>query len=165
VSLRAGLSGIAGKPSLFKRALNWWPPFFFNSIAVTEIASDWSVVSVTLRRRFWNRNFVGTHFGGNLFAMTDPFWMLMVMHRLGEGYVVWDKAASIDFVAPGRGDVRARFELAAATVQELREEAKDGAKVLRWFDVDVLNDEDEVVARVRKQVYVRRKQERIGGIR
>jgi acyl-coenzyme A thioesterase PaaI-like protein len=137
--------------------MNLWPPFFFNSIAVTEIAPDWSVVSVTLRRRFWNRNFVGTHFGGNLFAMTDPFWMLMVMHRLGDDYVVWDKAASIEFVAPGRGDVHARFELPAATVEELREEAKNGAKVLRWFDVAVLNDKNENVARVRKQVYVRRK--------
>jgi acyl-coenzyme A thioesterase PaaI-like protein len=144
--------------------MNLWPPFFFNSIVVTEISADWSVVSVTLRRRFWNRNFVGTHFGGNLFSMTDPFWMLMVMHRLGDDYVVWDKAASIEFVSPGRGDVHARFELATAVVEALRDEAKDGAKVLRWFDVDVLNEKNEIVARVRKQVYVRRKRERTGAV-
>ncbi len=152
------------KPSLFRPLMNLWPPFLCNGIAVAEISTDWSVVSVRLRQRFWNRNFVGTHFGGNLFAMTDPFWMLMVMHRLGDDYVVWDKAASIEFVTPGRGDVRARFELAAATVEELRAEAKDGAKVLRWFDVDVLSVQNEIVARVRKQVYVRKKRQRMDEI-
>jgi acyl-coenzyme A thioesterase PaaI-like protein len=162
VTISAASEGTAVRPSLFRRLMNLWPPFFFNSIAVTEIATDWSIVSVKLRRRFWNRNFVGTHFGGNLFAMTDPFWMLMLIHRLGDGYVVWDKAATIEFVAPGRGDVSARFELTPTIVEELRLAAKDGAKVLRWFDVDVKNDKDEIVARVRKQVYVRRKRERSG---
>jgi acyl-coenzyme A thioesterase PaaI-like protein len=52
---------------------------------VTQIAGDWSEVTVKMKRRLWNRNYVGTHFGGNLFAMTDPFWMLMALHRLGRG--------------------------------------------------------------------------------
>jgi len=137
--------------------MNLWPPFFFNSISVTEIAHDWSAVKVRLRRRPWNRNYVGTHFGGNLFAMTDPFWMLIVLHQLGSDYIVWDKAASIEFVAPGRADVYAKFQIDAQTLDSLRAEAAAGAKVLRWFETEVVTAQGESIARVRKQLYIRRK--------
>jgi acyl-coenzyme A thioesterase PaaI-like protein len=145
------------KPALFRRLMNLWPPFFFNSIAVTRISGDWSVVTVRLRLRPWNRNYVGTHFGGNLFAMTDPFWMLIVLHRLGSDYVVWDKAATIEFVGPGRGDVYAKFEIDDETIDGLRREAAAGEKVLRWFEVDVVDAQGELIAKARKQVYIRRK--------
>ncbi|HET6553218.1 MAG TPA: tetrameric acyl-CoA thioesterase, partial [Dyella sp.] len=72
-------------------------------------------------------------------------------------YYVWDKAGAIDFVAPGREDVYAHFKLDAAVVEELRQAAAGGDKVLRWFDVDVAARSGEVVARVRKQLYVRLK--------
>lgn len=148
------------KPALFRRLMNLWPPFFFNSIAVTEIANDWSRVTVRLRLRPWNRNYIGTHFGGNLFAMTDPFCVLIVLHRLGSDYVVWDKAASIEFIAPGRGDVYATFNIDDATIDSLRSEAAEGEKVLRWFEVDVVDAQGELIAKARKQVYIRRKRDR-----
>jgi hypothetical protein len=92
-----------------------------------------------------------------LFAMTDPFWMLMVLHALGDGYIVWDKAATIDFEKPGRGPVHAEFALDDATLEELRAAAAGGDKVLRWFDAPVRDAAGDVVAMVRKQLYVRRK--------
>jgi acyl-coenzyme A thioesterase PaaI-like protein len=140
-----------------RRLVNLWPPFLFNSIRVTQLAEDWSTATVRLRLRFWNRNYVGTQFGGNLFAMTDPFWMLLAMHRLGSKYLVWDKAATIDFIAPGKGDVYARFVLEESAVEEMRAAAADGSKVLRWFEVDVKAADGTLIARVRKQLYVRLK--------
>jgi acyl-coenzyme A thioesterase PaaI-like protein len=140
--------------------MNLWPPFLLNGIHVTRISEDWSELSVRLRLHFWNRNYVGTHFGGNLFAMADPMWMLMAMHRLGTQYYVWDKAAEIEFVAPAREDVFAHFLLDSATVGELRMQAADGSRVLRWFDVELKTAAGEVVARVRKQLYVRLKPDR-----
>ncbi|RAO75440.1 DUF4442 domain-containing protein [Dyella jiangningensis] len=145
------------RASTFRRLMNLWPPFFFNSIRVQHVAEDWSEVKVVLRLRPWNRNYVRTQFGGNLFAMTDPFWMLLAMHQLGNDYYVWDKAGAIEFVAPGREDVYAHFKLDAATVDELRTAAANGQKVLRWFEVDVTTASGEVVARVSKQLYVRLK--------
>ena len=145
------------RPSTFRRLLNFWPPFLCNSIRVLEVSEDWSEARVVLRLRPWNRNYVRTQFGGNLFAMTDPFWMLLVMHQLGSDYLVWDKAGAIDFVAPGREDVYAHFKLEPAVVDELRAAAADGGKVLRWFETDVTTASGEVIARVRKQVYVRLK--------
>jgi acyl-coenzyme A thioesterase PaaI-like protein len=145
------------RASTFRRLMNLWPPFLFNSIHVQHVSEDWSELRVVLRLRPWNRNYVRTQFGGNLFAMTDPFWMLLAMHQLGNDYFVWDKAGAIDFVAPGREDVYAHFKLEPAVVDELRAAAAGGDKVLRWFDVDVVTRSGEVVARVRKQLYVRLK--------
>ena len=145
------------RPSTFRRLLNLWPPFLFNSIRLQQLSDDWSEARVVLRLRPWNRNYVRTQFGGNLFAMTDPFWMLLAMHQLGRDYLVWDKAGAIDFVAPGRDDVYAHFKLEPSVVDELRQAAAGGGKVLRWFETEVTTASGEVVARVRKQLYVRLK--------
>ena len=140
-----------------RHVLNLWPPFLFAGIHVAAIGDDFRSARVELRMRPWNRNYVGTHFGGSLFAMTDPFWMLMVLHALGDGYIVWDKAATIDFEKPGRGPVYAEFALDDAMLEELRAAAAGGDKVLRWFDAPVRDAAGDVVAMVRKQLYVRRK--------
>src|SRR5690349_16245784 len=145
------------RASTFRRLLNLWPPFLFNSIRVLQLADDWTGARVVLRLRPWNRNYVRSQFGGNLFSMTDPFWMLLAMHRLGSDYYVWDKAGAIDFVTPGREDVYATFYLSDAMVDELRTAAATGDKVLRWFETEVATASGEVVARVRKQLYVRLK--------
>ena len=145
------------RAATFRYLVNLWPPFLIGGIYVTRIADDWSQVTVRLRMHLWNRNYVGTHFGGSLFAMADPMWMLMLMHRLGERYYVWDRAAEIAFVAPTGEDVYAEFLVDAATVEELRAHAADGQKVLRWFAVELKTASGAVVARVRKQLYVRLK--------
>jgi acyl-coenzyme A thioesterase PaaI-like protein len=144
-------------PRLLRHLFNLWPPFLFYGIHVTRLDAGWRGAEVELRLRPWNRNYVGTHFGGSLFAMTDPFWMILVMRALGPDYVVWDKAAEIEFVKPGRGTVRCRFQLDEALLEDLRAAAAGGDKVLRWLDCPVLDARGEPVARVRKQLYVRLK--------
>lgn len=148
------------KASRLRRLLRIWPVFLFSGIRVTRVDDDFRFARVELRQRWFNRNYVGTHFGGSLFAMTDPFWMIMLLQRLGPGYLVWDQAGEIRFEKPGRGTVVAEFRLEDAVVQEVRDAAEGGEKVLRWFDVDVVDAGGEVVARVRKQVYVRKKRPR-----
>ncbi|NII10077.1 DUF4442 domain-containing protein [Oleiagrimonas sp. C23AA] len=150
------------KASTFRRLLNLWPPFLFTGVRVTELAPDWSQARVVLRLHRWNRNYVGTQFGGSLFAMGDPFWMLLLMHQLGRDYYVWDRAGSIDFVAPGRGDVYAHFVLDAPTVEQIRQQAAGGDKVLHWFEQELTLADGTVVARVRKQLYIRLKPEARG---
>jgi acyl-coenzyme A thioesterase PaaI-like protein len=104
-----------------------------------------------------NRNYVGTHYGGSLFSMTDPFYALMLMHLLGDRYLIWDQAASIEFVAPGRGTVSAVFRLTKEEVEAIRAQAASGEKVLPQFDVDVRDADNALVARVHKTLYVRLK--------
>ena len=145
------------KASTFRHGLNLWPPFLAAGIHVTHLAEDWRHARVELRMRPWNRNAVGTHFGGSLFAMTDPFWMLLVMRSIGRDYFVWDRAGSIDFLRPGRGVVHADFRLDDATLGDIRARTADGAKHLRWFETPVIDEAGETVAMVRKQLYVKRK--------
>ena len=140
-----------------RHALNVWPPFLFAGIRVASLSDDFRHARVDLRLRPWNRNAVGTHFGGSLFSMTDPFWMLLVMRGLGRDYLVWDRAGCIDFLKPGRGTVHAEFTLEPATLEAIRAETADGDKHLRWFETPVRDAAGDTVAIVRKQVYVRRK--------
>ena len=150
-------AGPALQPSTFRHLFNLWPPFLFTGIHVTCIADDWRYVRVELRMRPWNRNYVGTHFGGSLFAMTDPFWMVPVKECLGSNYIVWDKAAEIEFVKPGKGTVHAEFKVDDTALDEIRAATASGEKYLRWFPVEIVDAHGDVVARVRKQVYVRLK--------
>lgn len=136
--------------------MNLWPPFLFAGIRVVELSDDYRHAKVRMRLHWWNRNYVGTHFGGSLFAMTDPFWMLLVLHHLGREHLVWDRAGEIEFVKPGRGTVHAEFHLTDEQLDELRSRAEHG-KALVWFATDVVDSAGEVVARTRKQVYARRK--------
>lgn len=147
-------------PRLLRFGMNIWPPFLFTGIHVTDIGADWRSARVELRLRPWNRNYVGTQFGGSLFAMTDPFWMLLMLHALPRDYIVWDKAGEIEFVKPGRSTVHAEFKLDETVIQEVITAAASGDKVLRWFDTDVIDVDGEVVAKVRKQLYIRRKRDR-----
>ena len=144
-------------PRLLRWGMNLWPPFRGAGIRVRHIADDWSEARVELRAGRLKRNFVGTHYGGSLFSMTDPFYALMLIHRLGDRYLVWDQAASIAFVAPGRGTVGAVFSLGETQVQAIRAQAAGGQKVLPEFDVEVKDEAGELVARVKKTLYVRLK--------
>ena len=145
------------KATRFRLLLNFWPPFLWAGIRVLSVSPDYRQVVVRLKRYWFNQNYVGTHFGGSLFAMTDPFWMIMVMENLGREFIVWDKAAEIEFVKAVKEPVFARFDLEPAVLDQLRQLVQEQGKVLHWFDVSVTTGEGEVVARIRKQIYLRAK--------
>ncbi|NGY57558.1 DUF4442 domain-containing protein [Lentzea sp. NEAU-D13] len=148
------------KASRLRLGMNLWPPFLFAGIRVEEISPDYRYARVRMRLRPWNRNFFGTHFGGSLFAMTDPFWVLLLFNQLRGEHVVWDQAGEIDFVAPGRGTVRAEFRLTDEHVEQVLERTASGEKALIWFETDVVGQDGSVIARVKKQVYARRKRDK-----
>lgn len=146
--------------AVFRLRMNLYPPYVGAGIRVTRVSADFREIDVELRRQPGNGNAFGTHFGGSLYAMVDPFYCLQFFANLGPGYVVWDKAAKIEFVRPGKGTVRAQFRISEADIQAARDATATGAKYLPVFHVDVLDAGGEVVAKVEKELYVRRKQER-----
>lgn len=151
------LSKFAFGATGLRRLFNLWPPFRAAGIRVTHLAPDFTSATVELRMRLLNRNYVGTHFGGSLFAMTDPFWMVLMMHRLGTEYVVWDKQGTVRFVKPARGTVTAKFVLPEERVEEARRMTANGAKFEPVFHVDIVDARGEVVAWVEKTLHIRRK--------
>jgi len=140
-----------------RKGMKWWPPFLGAGIRVQSFSDDFRDAVVELNLGRLNRNAVGTQFGGSLYSMTDPFFAIMLMHNLGDRYLVWDKSGSIEYVAPGRGTVRARFALTEERVAEIRAQAAGGEKIFPEFEVDVKDEAGAVVARVRKILYVRLK--------
>lgn len=143
--------------SRLRRWINLWPPFLGAGIRLVDIAPDMKSADVEMKLRWWNANYVGTHFGGSLFAMTDAFYMLMLMANLGREYVVWDKAASIRYRKPGQGTVRAEFRLSDTALDDIREKLKTLPKYEPVFKVEVKDEEGTVIAEVEKVLHVRRK--------
>jgi len=144
-------------PAHLRRLVNLWPPFLGAGIRVTRIAPDMKAIDVEMKLRFWNANYVGTHFGGSIYAMTDPFYMLMLIANLGRDYIVWDKAASIRYRKPGKGPVRAEFRLNDEQLDDIREKLKTLPKYEPVFQVEVKDESGELVAVVEKLLHVRKK--------
>lgn len=142
---------------LFRWLMNLWPPFLLTGIHVTHITKDFRKVTVELRMRAWNKNSVGVHFGGSLFAMTDPFYMLTLSACLGKHYYVWDKRADIDYVKPGRGTVKAHFEITDQLLDDIIVNTSGGEKYLPELMVYVTDEDDELVAKLKRTLYVRKK--------
>jgi len=142
---------------LLKLLLNIWPPFLFTGIKVTELSSDFRRATVRLKMRAWNKNALGVHFGGSLFAMTDPFYVLMILARLGNNYYVWDKSADIDFIKPGEGVVKAEFYVSDDFIDEIIEHTRHGGKYQPTVDVYVKNSNNELVAKLNRCLYIRQK--------
>jgi hypothetical protein len=150
------LGGSNGSGAL-RRGINLWPPFLGAGIRVKHVAPDMKSIDVEMKLRWWNANYVGTHFGGSLFAMTDAFYMLMLMSSLGRDYIVWDKAATIRYRKPGKSMVRAEFRLTDAQIDEIREKLKTFEKYEPTFKVEVKDEQGTVIAEVEKLLYVRKK--------
>lgn len=141
-----------------KQMMNFYAPFVGAGIRIEEADADYRWLVVSMDLTVYNQNFVGTHFGGSLYSMCDPFYMLMLIQNLGPDYIVWDKAATIHFRKPGRGKVRAEFSLTQERVDDIRDQAAHQRKVEPVFMVKVIDEAGDVVAEVEKVLYVRKKE-------
>ena len=143
--------------------LNMWPPFLGAGIRIRQLASDWKTIDVEMKLRWWNRNYVGTHYGGSLYSMADPFLMLMLIENLGKDYIVWDKSASIRFRKPGRGTVFASFRVSEEQIREIKQALNSQEKIERSFKVELKDESGGVIAEVEKLLHVRKKDPALEG--
>jgi hypothetical protein len=142
-----------------QRMINLYPPYLGAAVRVTHISDDFRNVEVEMPLRFYNRNYVGTHFGGSLYSMCDPFYMLMLINILGPDYIVWDKAATVRFKKPGKGLMKATFQLSKEQIAEIPA-ADTQPKVEPQFQVVIKDTEGNVVAEIDKLLYVKKKDRR-----
>lgn len=142
---------------LLKMFLNIYPPYLGTGIRVRKISRDFKEAVVEMKLKWYNRNYVNTHFGGSIYSMVDPFYMLMLIGTLGKDYVVWDKSAVIEFVKPGRGTISAQFQITEEKLEEIREKTKTGEKYLPEFFIEVVDEKGDIVAKIKKVLYVKKK--------
>jgi acyl-coenzyme A thioesterase PaaI-like protein len=134
---------------------NWFPAYRGTGARVEYIAADWLEVRVRLPLSWRTRNYVGTIFGGSLYGAVDPMYMLMLIHALGPEYIVWDKAAAIRFLRPGRTTLHATFLIPQETLETIRREARDRGKLDYDFEVSLVDSAGVPHASCTKTIYIR----------
>ncbi|MFY2507952.1 DUF4442 domain-containing protein [Vibrio pectenicida] len=147
------------RPRLVKFALNMWPPFWGAGIQILSISEDFRQVRVKLKLRWWNKNANRTQYGGSIFSLTDPIYSLMLMGILGDGYFVWDKQASINFIKPGHSDLYAEFVVTQEMQDSILRETVNGDKCFPEFITYVKDREGNVISEIQRKLYVRKKPE------
>ncbi|MDR0236653.1 DUF4442 domain-containing protein [Acinetobacter sp.] len=144
-------------PFVSKFMLNHFSPYKGAGIEIEKIDLKNYHIRVKMPLTRNNQNIVGVHFGGSLYSMVDPFYMLLLMHHLGPKYMVWDKAASINFLSPGRSTVYADIRLDAVEIEHVKDLAKNYKPVYRNYTLSIYDDSGLRIAEVQKTVYIRRK--------
>ncbi|HJW13766.1 MAG TPA: DUF4442 domain-containing protein [Thermoanaerobaculia bacterium] len=146
--------------SFASRRLRWgfnlFPAYRGTGARVTYIASDFREARVKLPFNWRTRNYVGTIFGGSLYGAVDPIFMILLIRILGPAYVVWDKAATIRFLKPGRGTLHARFVIEEAEITAIKAALETARSVDRIYRVDLTDAAGVVHATTEKTIYVRK---------
>ncbi len=140
-----------------KRLLNFYPPYLGAGVKVSYISKDWTELHVSMKLRWFNRNAVGTHFGGSLYSMIDPHLMLLLMQLLGDKYLVWDKAAEIEFIKPGKRKVISILKISSVDLNEIKRQTDNGEKYFPEFFVEIKDENNDLIAKVKKTLYVKKK--------
>jgi acyl-coenzyme A thioesterase PaaI-like protein len=140
-----------------EKIINWYGPFLGAGVKLEKMTKDYRHARVSMKLTFYNKNYMGTQFGGSLYSMTDPWYMLMLIKNLGNDYIVWDKAATVNFRKPGRGKVTAEFNLTDEHLAEIKKYLETEKKMDYHFKVEIKDDEGKLIADVDKVVYIRRK--------
>jgi acyl-coenzyme A thioesterase PaaI-like protein len=144
-------------PKMMKFLLNIYPPYLGAGIKIEYIKDNWKELKVSMVLRWYNRNAVGTHFGGSLYSMTDPHIMLLLMNILGKDYIIWDKSAEIDFIKATKQKVFCTISISDEIIEEIKQQTEKNAKFLPEFMLDIVDSEGNLIAKVKKVLYIRRK--------
>lgn len=145
------------KSRIFRWGFNLFPAFRGTGGKVTYIADDWREIRVKLPLSWRTRNYVGTIYGGSIYGAVDPIYMLMLMHILGPGYIVWDKAAKIRFKKPGRDTLFVEFHLSDEEIEEIRHRAEIEKSIDREYLLELKDKNGVVHAFIEKTLYISKK--------
>lgn len=145
------------RQKFLEKAIRFYGPFLGAAVRPVKLSKDYRYAKVEMPLTFYNKNYMGTQFGGSLYAMVDPWYMLMLIKNLGDDYIVWDKAATINFRKPGRSKVTAEFNLTQEKIDEVKQIVGEKIKADIHFLVEIKDEEGRLIADVDKIVYVRKK--------
>lgn len=149
-------------PRWLKLWINLYPPYLGAGVRINYISEDWRELHVSMSLHWFNRNAVGTHFGGSLYSMVDPHLMLLLMQLLGSEYIVWDKSAQIEFIKATAKRVTAIIRITNNKLEEIKRHTLTGVKYLPEFAIEIKDEDGEVIAVVKKTLYVRKKNSEFG---
>ena len=144
-------------PKTTLKYFKYWPPFLASGISVKEFDLDKRYVVSQMKLSWWNSNAYRTMYGGSLFSMCDPFFVFILAHNLGSGYYIWDLESNIKFIKATKKNVYARFEITESELKKIKEAADSGERVTPVFNTTIVDSDDNLVAEVKKVLYVKAK--------
>ncbi|ALB22889.1 hypothetical protein Psal006b_01498 [Piscirickettsia salmonis] len=159
--MRRKITAMCMRSKIIPYLFRLWPPFWGTGIRVDFISTDFRQIRVSMKLRFYNKNYVGIHFGGSLYSMIDPFYILMLVQILGPQYKILDQAAHITYLKPGLGTVYAHFQLNDDVLNQVRVHTEAGEKYLLTLPVDIVDDQSNVIAHIDKTIYIRQRQRKV----
>lgn len=136
---------------------NFFPAYRGTGGRLVYVADDFREVRVKLPLNWRTRNYVGTIYGGSIYASIDPIYMLMLIHILGPEYTVWDKAAKIRFRKPGKDTLYVDFNLSHEEIDEIKRLAEDARSVDRIYNLELKDKNGVVHAQIEKTLYIAKK--------
>ena len=142
---------------LYKHFFNFFPAYRGTGGRVVAISHDFKKVKIKLPLNWRSRNYVKTIYGGSIYGAVDPMYMLMLIKILGNDYIVWDKAATIRFIKPGRSTLFATFEIENEEIESIKKQLETERAIDRCYTVDLVNEEGVIHASVDKIIYLRKK--------
>lgn len=142
----------------FKRYLfNHFPPYWGTGARAVFLSGDFKEVQIRLPLFWRTRNYVGTIFGGSIYASADPIFMIQLIELLGKNYVVWDKSASIRFLRPGNKTLYARFLVTDELLHQIKADVVEKQEIDLNLSVDFIDFEGKIYAQVSKVLYIANK--------
>jgi hypothetical protein len=145
------------KSRLMRWKFNLFPVYRRTGARITYIASDLHEIHIKLPLNWKTRNYVGTIFGGSMYAAADPMYMVMFINLLGPEYIVWDKAASIKFKQPGHSTLHAKFKIQKAELAFIRKTLNVQDKLDRTYQIKLIDEDGAVCAVVEKIIHFKKK--------
>lgn len=142
---------------LARWGFNLFPAYWGTGARIVYIAGDYREIRVQLPLSWRTRNYVGTTFGGSIYAAVDPIYMIMLIKSLGPDYIVWDKSATVRFRKPARTTLFAQFIVRQEELDEIRSLLMSAERIDRVYTIHLLDAAGVLHAEVEKTIHIRRK--------
>jgi acyl-coenzyme A thioesterase PaaI-like protein len=146
------------KTRLLRWKFNWYPAYRRTGARIVYLSEDLLEARIRLPLNRATRNVHGGIFGGSLYAAVDPIQAVLLATHLGPDYLVWTKAARIEFRRQGRSDLLAHARIHRHELDELRAALVREPKVDRDFQISFADAGGHTVAHFILTIHIRRRQ-------
>lgn len=143
--------------AIFKYGFNLSPMYRRTTARVIHITDDMKKVRIKIPLSYKNKNYVGAIFGGSMFAATDPIYMIQLMQILGETYVVWDKAATINYKRPAKENLFCDFKFTDEEIEHIKKQVQETHEITIEKTTYLQNGDGQIFAEVIKTLYIAKK--------
>ncbi|PCH72898.1 MAG: DUF4442 domain-containing protein [Flavobacteriaceae bacterium] len=153
-TITAFLLRFMSQATLFKWGFNMSPMYRHTKAKILTVSEDLHEVVIKIPLTLGNKNFVGSIFGGSLFAATDPIFMIQLMWILGKDYVVWDKSATINYKKPAYENAYCTFKLSKDLLTSIKKEIAENGEMNLDLKLDICSKDTVVFCELNKTLYI-----------